>query len=101
MVAVGHVDQLGCDAETVARSANAALHNCFHVQPFADNAQIGVLPFEGKGRGAGGHVKMLDPRQCIYNFFRDAVSKEFVLRVEAQVGEWEDGHGLLGSAGQS
>lgn len=40
---VGHVDQLGRDAQLVAHLANAALQNCRHLELVADFAKVLVL----------------------------------------------------------
>ena len=49
VVAIGDIDKLGHDADAVAGFANATFENGFHIEAFADNAEIDVLAFEGEG----------------------------------------------------
>src|ERR1019366_3406130 len=100
MVAVGHVDKLSHDTETIARFADAALKNGCHVQAFPNGSQIDMLPFERECGSPRRDTKILDLGKGVDDIFGNAVCEELIFRIGAHVGEWENDNGLmLGASG--
>src|SRR4030043_131505 len=63
MVAGGHVDELGRDAEPVVALADAPLEHGGHAQLAADLADVQVLELGGEGRALGRDLEVADLRQ--------------------------------------
>ena len=98
MVAVGDVDKLRHDAETIAGLADTALKNAGYIQPFPYDPQIEILPFERECGAPRHDTKILDLGKGVDDLFGHAVCEELVVRIGTHVGEWEHDNGLSLSA---
>src|SRR5215831_8693464 len=94
MKSIGCHNKLGRDAEAVPRSSHAALENRSHPQLFPDNARVKMFSLERKSRTAGYNMELTNLCQRIDDLFRNTISKEFVLRIGADVNEREDRDGV-------
>ena len=84
------IDQLGIDADLVARSPDAPFQHITHSQLAADLLGIDGLVAVGERRGARNHQHLRDPREIGRHILGDPVSEILLLRVVAEVCKGQD-----------
>ena len=94
MISVG-ADQLRRDPHPAARLAHAALENIAHAQLLTDFLDVDCLPFVGEGRVAGDHRECAPAGEHRDDVLGDAIGEELLLRITAEVGEWQNRDGPL------
>src|SRR5260370_39769868 len=102
------IDELRGDADTVAAAPDAPLQQVASVKLQADLPEIDRLALVLEGRIAADDHELGESRQLGCNVLGDAVAEIVLLRVAAEIGEWEDRDGgpiphptLLPNAGRS
>src|SRR5437764_7817014 len=83
--AVGCIDELGGDADLIARLAHAALEDGGDVEFFPDGGYVLVLALERERRGARGHVQARYLRQQVQQLLAQPVGEVLLLLVGAEV----------------
>jgi hypothetical protein len=81
------VDQLGSDAELVARPPDASFQHIAYAQFAADLLRMDRLVPIGERSIAGDHETVRDPRQIGRQILGDAVGKILLLPVVAEIGK--------------
>ena len=81
------VDQLGGNAQAIARLAHAAFKHITRAKLHADLFHVDLLAFVGKGRIACDHWKLTPEGKCCDQIFGDAVSEKFLIFVTAHIVE--------------
>jgi hypothetical protein len=93
--AVGCVDQLHGDPQTVAGSPDAPLENRSHAELRSDRSDVGRLSLEEENGRARDHLKPLDPGEGGDHLFGEAVAENLIGRQSRQVLERENGQRAL------
>ena len=88
----GRVDQLRGDAHSARCPAKAAFQHVAHAQVAADLPHVHCSVLVSKARVARDDEEPANARQCRDDVLQDAVGEVFLLRVTAQVHEWQDGN---------
>ena len=84
------IDQLGIDADLIARSPDAPFEHITHSQLTADLLGIDGLVAVGEGGVARNHQHVRDTREIGRHVLGDAVGKILLLRVVAEVCKGQD-----------
>ena len=92
MVAVGRIDELGADADLVARLAHAALEDGGDVELFPDGGYVLVLALERERRSARGHVQARYLRQQVQQLLAQPVGEVLLLLVGAEIDQRKHRH---------
>ena len=85
------VDQLRGDAHSARCPAQAAFQHVAHAQLAAHLPHVHGSALVSKARVARDDEQPANARQCRDDVLHDAVGEVFLLRVTAQVHEWQDG----------
>src|SRR5260370_40147895 len=97
MVSVSNVNQLGCNTQAVSNFPHTSLKHRSHIQLFRDEPHVGMLPLEEKAGSSSRHLKLIDLRQRIDDFFRNTVGEELVLRIGTHIDKRQNGDRRLRS----
>jgi hypothetical protein len=81
------VDQLGADADLIARPPDAAFQYIAHAELAADPLRINRLVSIGEGGIPRDHEHIRDPRQIGRQILGDAIREILLLRIVAQISE--------------
>ena len=81
------IDQLGVDADLVARPPDAPFQHIAHAQLAADLLRVDRLVLIGERGIARDHEHIRDPRQIGRQILGDPVGEILLIRVVAEIGE--------------
>src|SRR5215471_16249007 len=95
MSIVARIDKLDVDANLVVRLLNAAFKDMSHPKLLRDLLDIAGSAFEPFGRAARDHFQLRNFCQASQNFVLHAFAEVGVLRIFAEILEWEHSHRLL------
>jgi hypothetical protein len=89
----GGIDKLSCDADSICRFANATFQHVAHPELASDLLHVDGAPLVREARVAGDDEQRLEMRQRRDDVIDHSVREIFLLRIGAQVGEWQNSNG--------
>jgi len=89
----GGIDKLSRDADSICRFANATFQHVAHPELASDLLHVDGAPLVGEARVAGDDEQRLEMRQRRDDVIDHSVREIFLLRIGAQVGEWQNSNG--------
>ena len=92
--AVGHVDQIGLDRQSVSALRDPAHQHGVNVEFLADFLGIDVASLVAENRAAGHHPQFRDAGKAADNSFGNAVGEILDVGVRAHVHERQNGDGM-------
>src|SRR5713101_4304541 len=90
MIPIRSIHKLDRDAQTVVSSPYTSLKNRSHIQPFPNDAWVAVFSLEREGGTSCHNVELVDLCQRVDDLFSNAVGKEFVLGIGADIDKRKD-----------
>ena len=95
------VDELNGDADAIGDLAHASFENVVHIEFTRDLLHLYRLPLVDEGRIARDDEQIAEARQLGDDVLGKAVGEEFLLRIAAHIGEWENGDRRLPGRGHA
>src|SRR6266478_2302145 len=84
-------DQLHVDSDLISRTLYTAFQNVRHAELLSDFEQVIRRAFETLRGSARNYLQISDLRQSREYFFLNTIGKVGVVRIVAQIFEWENG----------